>query len=178
MNNRILYLDCDGVILDTMDEAFTMMREVGLDANNRNDVHNFFINVNWNILVSRAEIINNAINKITQIVESNIYKDVIILTKLSGNLEEEQIKRKLFNTLLPNITVITLPFASNKDETVDPRGNILIDDSTSNIKRWRNADGIGILFNKKTNNYRHNIISDLEDIGKTTLIKRLIKIKE
>ena len=73
MNDVILYLDCDGVILDTMDTAYRMMSEEGLDISNGEVVNHFFINTDWNILIYEAGIIKDAIIKIKKIIASNIF---------------------------------------------------------------------------------------------------------
>lgn len=135
MENRILYLDCDGVILNTMDEALLMMKSLNMNVDDPKEVNHFFINVNWKFLVYHAGMIDDSIEKIIKIEEKKYYRDVVILTKLSGNKYEEEIKKTLFNRLLPNIKVITLKLWENKDEIVNPVGNILIDDSISNVNR-------------------------------------------
>ena len=113
--NSILYIDCDGVIFNTIEEAYRMMDEMNIDRNNKTNVNFFFKNVDWKTLFERACELNNAIEKIKLIKESNYYKDVIILTKLSGNYYEEGIKRAIFDALLPNVQVITLQFDLKKN---------------------------------------------------------------
>ena len=68
MNDVILYLDCDGVILDTMDTAYRMMKEEGLDVTDGKVVNHFFINTDWNILIYEAGVLKNAILKIKKII--------------------------------------------------------------------------------------------------------------
>lgn len=178
MNDVILYLDCDGVILDTMDTAYRMMSEEGLDISNGEVVNHFFINTDWNILIYEAGIIKDAIIKIKKIIASNIFSRVSILTKTSGNLEEEKIKRILFGKLLPDVPVITVNFRDNKDEVVDPVGNILVEDSIQNAARWNNAGGIGIIFVKDNPNHDKDIIDDLGDICEAYSVKKLLKTRK
>lgn len=175
MNDVILYLDCDGVILDTIDEAYRMMEEVGLDSKNKELVHKFFLNVDWNLLVLRAGILKDAVNKIKKIRESNLFKDIIILTKISGNLYEEEVKRNLFGELLPEIEIITVKFNDNKDEVVNPKNNILVEDTLNNAIRWRNAGGIGLYFVKENPNYMYDEIADLSEINKTVGVQKVLK---
>lgn len=106
MNEVILYLDCDGVILNTIDEAYSMMKERGLDITNWRTVNKFFVDIDWNMLIERAGVINDAINKIKVINELNLFKEVVILTKTSGNLYEEGIKRKFFGEVLPRFGLL------------------------------------------------------------------------
>ncbi len=175
MNDVILYLDCDGVILDTIDTAYRIMEKNGLDIHNGQEVNRFFINTDWNVLIYEAGIINNAIIKIKKIIDSNIFSNVIILTKLSGNLDEEKIKRILFGKLLPNVEVITVNFYANKDEIVDPINNVIVEDSVNNAKRWIAAGGVGVYFVKENPNLEKDTINDLSDICNTKSVKRLLK---
>ena len=90
MVDCILYFDCDGVILNTMEEIYKMMDESGIDKSNTDEVEYFFVYVvEWNELIQKAGVINNAILKIRKIIDSHHFKSVKILTKLSGNEKEE-----------------------------------------------------------------------------------------
>ena len=176
--NSILYIDCDGVIFDTIEEAYRMMDEMNLDRNNKSNVNFFFKNVDWNILFERACELNNAIEKIKLIKESNYYKDVIILTKLSGNYYEEGIKRAIFEALLPNIQVITLQFDLKKNSVVYAKNNILVDDEKRNVDSWKKANGIGIYYQQKNDNFENDVITDLLDINETYSVKKYIKTRK
>lgn len=173
MKDKILYLDCDGVILDTIDEAYRMMRELNMDISDWRVVNNFFVNIDWNILIYEAGILKHSITKIKRIIESGMFKEVKILTKTSGNLEEAKIKKILFGKLLPEIEVITVDFYDNKDEVVDPVGHILVDDSKSNCRRWSASGGRGILFVREKPNYELDQIDDLIDVPKVLSLKKL-----
>ncbi len=107
--------------------------------------------------------------------ESPIYKDVIILTKLSGNYYEEGTKREIFATLLPGIRVITLQRNISKDSIVVANGNILVDDEEKNVDSWNRSNGIGISFHQEISDLDNNIISDLLDIPNTRCVKKLLK---
>ena len=175
MNDVILYLDCDGVILDTIDTAYRLMKEEGLDITNGEEVDNFFINTDWNVLIFEAGIINNAISKIKRIIENNIFSKVVILTKTSGNVDEEKIKRILFGKLLPSVEVITVNINDNKDEIVNPVNHILVEDSVKNAIRWTNAGGVSVYFVKDKSDYEKDVINNLSDITETSSVKKLLK---
>lgn len=173
----ILYVDCDGVIFNTIETAFNMMLENNLDITNKNLVDNFFKNVNWNLLLRKSIIINDAINKMKNISDKQIYKDVIILTKLSGNYHEEGLKRETFGLLLPNIKVITLPRNYDKTFVVPSKNNILVDDEEKNIVSWNKNGGIGIRFMNDIVDLEHDTINDLDDIENTNGVKLLRKTR-
>lgn len=173
MENTVLYLDCDGVILDTIDTAYYLMQQVGLDINSSQVIHDYFVNVDWNILIYEAGFINRSITKIKRLESLHLFKEIVILTKTSGNEHEEKIKRILFGKLLPEIRVITVDFSDNKDEVVNPVGQILVEDSLNNAKRWSLAGGISIIFKKDNPNIDNMEISDLEDVVKVVKVKKL-----
>ncbi len=172
----ILYLDCDGVIFDTINAAFRLMKKEGIDIHNHHQVNYFFIHfIDWNQLFEDAGIINGAREKINNIVESRIFKEVVILTKLSGSYHEERIKRGILNELFPSIRIITLDYSLSKSGVVLAEGNILVDDEEKNILSWRNAHGIGIHFIQGLTDLPNDIISDLLSICDTNSVKKLVK---
>ena len=49
MEKPIFYCDCDGVILNTIEVAFSIMRDHGCNTSNRSEVDNYFRKlINWN----------------------------------------------------------------------------------------------------------------------------------
>ena len=171
----VLYIDFDGVIYNTINEAFKMMDEYGYDRSSHEKVRDFFINVDFNILLENGGIINDAINKIKEIRESGLYKEVVILTKLSGNYYEEGIKRHVIEKFLPGIRVITLSYDLKKDLVVNAKNNALVDDERRNIISWNQAGGIGVFFQQGVTDLSHDIIGDLSDINDTKGMKKLLK---
>ncbi len=178
MIKPILYSDCDGVLYDTIDTAFLIMRENGVDMNNKQEIDYFFRHrLDWDYVFKKAEIINGAIDKLKTLKEMGYFSDVIILTRLSGNKNEEQIKKDIFGIALPNTKLITLEFELSKAEVVDARGNVLVDDEMKNIMPWKNANGCAILFKKDAYDLENDIVNDLLDIPNTKSVKRILKVR-
>ncbi len=174
-----LYVDFDGVILDTINEAFSMMDELGLDHTNRREVDYFFTHsVDFEKLFNRSRIINDSVDKVKYLQACNEFQEVCILTKLSGNYGEERVKRGFLHDNLSEIRVITLAYNLFKDCVVNAEGNILVDDEMRNITRWNNARGIGIHFLQGECDLKHDIVSDLIDIVNTDGAKRLLKTRK
>ena len=71
-----LYLDCDGVILDTINKSYKMLKERGLT--DEGEVAKFYNDINWTDLIKKSGQINNSINKIKEL--SN-YFDIEIYVK-------------------------------------------------------------------------------------------------
>ena len=179
MQKPILYCDCDGVIFNTIETAFRMMERDGCDMNDKNQIDLFFRKkIDWQEVFDQSTIINDAINKLKMLKESDLFSDIIILTRLSGCNEEERIKRELFSDYLPGTRIITLQFGLYKASIVaNPEKHILIDDEKRNCDNWQNNDGTAILFSLKEPDLDNNIVNDLMDIPNTNGVKKLLKTR-
>lgn len=178
MGDLEIYIDSDGVIFDTIDTGKRLAKESGYDPEDFWGLHEYFVQVDWYILMHEAGILDNAIRKIKCIIEDDDVKIVKILTKLCGADTEEPAKRINYYKLLYDVEVITVEFDENKDEVVDPKGKVLIDDSWSNIKRWREAGGVGILFSKTECDLENDIINDLLLFKETKGVQALLHKEE
>ena len=116
-----LYLDCDGVILDTINMSYKMIKNKGLT--NEKDIEHFYKNLSWEELIIEAGEINNSIEKIKELTK--VY-DVEILTHVNSD-GEIIAKLNYFKEVLPEVKVIAVPKEIRKADAVDPKGNILID---------------------------------------------------
>lgn len=184
-----LYIDCDGVILDTIATARRLAKEKGINPNDFDELHEFFLSIDWNILIYESGILDNAISKIKRIIASGKY-DVSILTKLCGNETEELAKRIILSKLLPDVPIITLDLAESKHTKVNPVDAILIEDSLHNHRGWIKAGGISVLFLKGeyiydypdekriTEEEKLNIVDDILKFEETDGVKRLLKTRQ
>lgn len=178
MEKPILYCDCDGVILNTIEVSFNMMRALGYDVNDAVQRNYFFKHlVEWDEVFEQAQTINNSINKIKLLRESDIFSDIVILTRLSGKCDEERLKRDLFKEYLPDTRVITLQFDLPKASVVKAENNVLIDDEMHNCDNWKCNDGVAILFSEDERDLRHDVVNDLMDIPRTKGVKKLLKTR-
>ena len=170
-----LYLDCDGVILDTIDKTYEWMNLENLDIHDADLVHEYFVSrVNWDKLIKEAGVLNDAINKVKKLMEMGTYDPTILTTCVS--LLEPVIKMNYFKNELPNVPVITVPWLVRKDRVVDANGSILVDDSKRNIANWRESGGIGLHFVKENPNLELMEINDLMDIPKfNNKVKKLVR---
>lgn len=159
-----LYLDCDGVILDTIDKALEWMKIEHLDIHNSDLVHEYFVQTDWNKLIEEAGVLNDALAKIKFLCSMGNYDTKILTTCVNG--QEPIIKTNYFRKQLPGIEVITVPWLVRKDSVVDARGSILVDDSQTNIANWNEAGGIGIKFVKENPDLELMEINNLLDITK------------
>ena len=178
MEKPILYCDCDGVIFNTIDVAFDIMKKNGCNMQDKNEIDTYFRKlIDWRDVFKEAEVINNSIDKIQKLKENDCFSDVIILTKLSGGYHEEGLKRDIFKEFLPDVRIITLQFGLSKALVVRAKDNVLIDDEKRNCDNWKENDGIAILFSQDEKDLEHNVLNDLMDITKTEGVKKLLKTR-
>ncbi len=170
---RDLYIDCDGVIFNTIKPAFKEMEELGIDLKNEEAITNYFKHCDWNYLIEVGGSINDSITKIKILSESNCFNTVNVATHRCSYIEGV-IKTNVFKKLIPTIKIITIPKKIGKHFAVPVKNNILIDDAKNKIVDWINHGGIGILFSESTKNLiypneqnnNYFITNDLLDIIK------------
>ena len=158
-----LYLDCDGVILDTINMSYKMLKEKGIEREEEKE--DFYRNLSWEELIIEAGEINNATDKIKKLAE--IY-DVAILTHVISD-GEIIAKENYFKVVLPNVKVISVPKGTKKADAVDPKGNILVDDFLPNLDYWHEKGGISIKFSDSGKECIYQTITDLSELLKLNL---------
>ena len=163
-----LYLDCDGVILDTINKSYVMIKEKGLTTGE--EVNNFYKNINWDDLIRDSGEINNSIAKI-EILKS--YFDVSIFTHVISGKEASS-KIKYFEKVLPNVEVLIVPKRIEKADLINPYGTILVDDFVPNLDKWEEKGGIGIKFSDSGKKSQYITISDLLELTKINF-KNIVK---
>lgn len=155
-----LYLDCDGVILDTINMSYKMIKNKGLT--NEKDIEHFYKNLSWEELIIEAGEINNSIEKIKELTK--VY-DVEILTHVNSD-EEIIAKLNYFKEVLPEVKVVAVPKEIKKADAVDPKGNILVDDFLGNLDYWHEKGGISIKFSDSGKKCIYQTITDLSELLK------------
>lgn len=153
-----IYLDCDGVILDTINKSSKMLKQQSLTT--EEEVRAFYCNICWEKLIIESGEINNAINKIKKLMK---HFDITILTHVNSE-KEVQSKLKYFNKELPNINVITVPKTIEKADYVNPVNIVLVDDSSSNLEYWKKKGGIPIKFSDSDEEEQYIVINDLLEL--------------
>lgn len=144
-----LYLDCDGVILDTIPAIDKALQKVGYtykgQSKNEPFMKDFLKNkFNWEEEIELIPILDDSVNKIKKLDKENIF-NIKILTHVISD-KEAKAKEKLFAELLPNIEVITVPKEIKKTEMVEVKNSILVDDFLPNVVDFNSEGGIGIKF--------------------------------
>ena len=165
-----LYLDCDGVILDTINFTYKMIKERGISEDKIDD---FFKHLSWKNLIEEAGEINNSIEKIKELSK---HFDVEILTHVNSE-EEIREKFKYFSKVLPDIKLNVVPKIIKKGDIVNPKGAILVDDFMPNLEYWYEMGGIPIKFSDTNKKCKFTKINDLLELLEIDFLNK-VKIKE
>lgn len=163
----MIYIDFDGVILDTVKLMFEEWDNC--DKVEEMDRKKYFQNLNWKYILNNSSEINNSISYLKQMNS----KKTCILTKINS-LDNEGVAKVEWvreNNIKQNI--ILVPYTTSKADIVDAKGNILIDDCLKNLDEWEKNGGTGILFDINNDNYDswnmpnekgYKTISDLSEV--------------
>ena len=157
-----LYIDFDGVILDTITKTYKVMEEENIDIKNEEQVMEFYRNLDWGKLILETPQINDSINEIKKICDCKKF-NVYVLTHVNSTNEMIE-KIKFLHNVLPLVTIVSVPKQIPKTEVVNPCSAILIDDYSGNIKQWQKKLGIGIKFVKEKENGEYPEITHLSEV--------------
>lgn len=157
-----LYIDFDGVILDTMTKSYIEIEKAGIDKTDEQAVMAYFRNVDWDILIKETDEINDSINEIKKICASKKF-NVYILTHINST-NEMVAKINYLHSKLPEVTIVSVPKEIPKTKVVNPSAAILIDDYSGNIKTWQKKLGIGIKFVKELEGSDYPEITHLSEV--------------
>ena len=141
MERKNLYIDFDGVILDTITPLYRDYEDQKVTPDKR---------------------IDDGINDIDKIIESDKF-NLAILTHVNS-LNEAVLKIKYLRKYFKDITIIPVPKAISKTKMIHTKDAILIDDYAGNLREWKEEGGIGIRFNQKGNAKGFKVIKDLREV--------------
>lgn len=153
-----LYLDCDGVILDTIRTSYEILKKNNITGDRQ--IAEFYNNLDWGKLIVLSGEIDNSISKIKLLAK---YFDIKILTHIHSSKEGES-KKKYFSEKLPNIDVILVDKKIDKCDKVNPKGAILVDDFLDNLEKWEKKGGIGVKFSDSGKKSMFITIKDLLEL--------------
>lgn len=153
-----LYIDFDGVILDTITRLY---EEADRQEYDRSDPE-FYKNFNYKCILKDKYIINDSIECIQKLIDSNKF-DVNILTHCY-TVKEGSDKVKYIRKHFNDITVIICPKDISKTKMVHTEGAILVDDYAGNLREWENEGGIPVRFSTKLNGKGYTVIDRLDEL--------------
>ncbi len=165
MERKNLYIDFDGVVLDTIDVLYKEMEELkehGVELETDEEKKNFFMHYNWGKLLNDNLIINDSINCIQKIIDSDKFNINILTHVISLNEAVEKINyiRKHFQ----DITIIPVPKQISKTKMIHTKDSILVDDYAGNLREWEKEGGIPVRFSKKRNGKGFLVVDKLDQL--------------
>lgn len=161
-----LYIDFDGVIMNTIEITYLELKEMKLDCEKLEDqekIRDYYASIDWNELLNKkATIINDGINCIKKLIKSNKFNIAILshVNSLNEAIEKVNYLRKYFK----DITIIPVPRDISKTEMVHTDGAILVDDFAGNLEEWEKQGGTGIKFSTKLNGKGFIVIDKLDQL--------------
>lgn len=159
-----IYIDFDGVILNTIEVSYKRIREQFGENASIEDSTSFYRSINWDEFLRECTPINHSIDCLKQIMNSKKY-DVAILTHVLS-LEEEKAKQKYLKEYLPKIKYIPVTVPKPKWAAVNCKNSILVDDYSQNLREWQEHGGIAIKFSQKDKEYDFLTIKGLDELLK------------
>ena len=159
MEKKNLYIDFDGVILDTITPLYNDYENQKIEPEKATD---FYINYPWENIIDDKYIINDAIDNIYEIIESDKF-NLAILTHINS-LNEAVLKIKYLRKYFSDITIIPCPKEIPKTKMIHTKNSILIDDYAGNLRQWQKEGGIPVRFSLKGNGKGFIVIKELKEI--------------
>ena len=146
----MIYIDFDGVILDTEKLLFEEWRkkENHHKLSEREKIK-YIQNSNWEHIINNSEIINDSIYYLSQMDPENSF----ILTKVCSYGNEGKAKTEWIRKNGIKQKVYLVPYFLKKRDIVDATNNILIDDCLKNLDEWAKNNGNPIFFDIDNDNY-------------------------
>lgn len=153
-----LYIDFDGVILDTITILYEEAKRQNVDKNNAD----FYINFDYKKILKDKYILNDGINAIKKLIDCNKF-EVSILTHCHSMVEASN-KVKYIRKYFKDITVIVCPKDISKTKMVHTKDAILIDDYSGNLREWEEEGGIAVKFSTNLKSKGFPVIDRLDSL--------------
>lgn len=156
-----LYIDFDGVIMDTIPPLYEALKKHNVDPSSK-DAQKVIAEFDFKTILKDENIINDAFEAIRDLLKCGKY-NVSILTHINS-LQEGIDKTKYVRRYLRDITMILVPKEISKTQMVRSKDSILVDDFPGNLEEWESHGGIGVKFTdnlKPKDFYRINDLRSL-----------------
>lgn len=144
-----LYIDFDGVMMDTIRVTYDMLDRLEVDKDDNEKMSEFYANLNWKQLLKLTPIINDSFNNLKKLFTCNKF-NIAILTHVNS-LDEAVAKINYIRKYFKDVTIIPVPREISKTKICLSKGSILVDDYSGNLKEWEKEGGIGIQFSTNLN---------------------------
>lgn len=157
-----LYIDFDGVICNTIEISYKMLKEAGISLDDNEKVSLFYRDLDWDMLLDECININNSMENIKKIMGCGKF-NVAILTHVNS-MNEVISKVKYIRKYLKDVTIIPVPKEISKTQMINARFSILVDDYAVNLDEWKAAGGIGVRFDLAKDGKGFLVIDHLDEL--------------
>ncbi|MBP3635861.1 MAG: hypothetical protein J6J17_05375 [Bacilli bacterium] len=158
-----LYIDFDGVILDTLPPVYNLAKKLNLDYKTQTkEMSMLFSKLDWETLIEESPDLNDSVNAIKKLSESGKF-NISILTHVNS-LKEAKAKIKFLDDITSDLTIIPVPKDVPKTMMTQTIGAVLVDDYSGNLKLWQEAGGIAVKFTKEKEECEYLNITSLEEL--------------
>ena len=169
-----IYIDFDGVILDTWEVIFKKYYEEFNTTDIKEDnIKKIMLTIGWDYILENSKEINYSLEKIKRISKTH---DICILTKINSKQEQNAKTNFLLENKIKKMCFV--PYTSSKTQYVDPHNNILIDDDIKNLEEFNNTIKQKTTF--KNNGKEERVLNNYDSYGKKNnkfvIINDLLKI--
>ena len=161
---RRLYIDFDGVVMDTIPQLYSALEKSGVDLSNTREVSIFFSTYDFNKVINDENILNDSIECINKLVKSDLF-EIAFLTHVNS-LTEGCVKVEYLRNKFKDISIIMVPKEISKTKVVHSKDAILVDDYSGNLKEWEENGGISIRFSKDLESHGYQVINKLDELIK------------
>lgn len=157
-----LYIDFDGVVMDTIPLLYSALEASGANFADELERRRFFSTYDFSMIINDDNILNDSINCINKLIESNRF-EISFLTHVNS-LPEAVSKINYLREKFKNITIIITPKEISKTKMVHSEGAILVDDYSGNLKEWEETGGIAVRFSKNLESKGYKVINKLDQL--------------
>lgn len=166
MNDMTIYIDFDGVILNSEERMLERKYALGLYNHKDEKEFDFYFNYTnehieeWDYIIREAVSINNSVEIIREL--EALKKKIAILTKIH-TLQEMRVKvDDLRNNRKINSPIYFVPPGIKKHQVIIPDNQLLIDDYEKNVLSWIASGGRGYIFDENIEQNTNRKVKSLE----------------
>lgn len=157
-----LYIDFDGVVMDTIPPLYEALQKSGADVTNESEIRVFFASYDFSKIINDDNILNDSINCIKKLVDSKMF-EISFLTHVNS-LTEGCVKVEYLRRHFKDITIIMVPKEISKTKVVHSEGAILVDDYSGNLKEWEENGGLAVRFSKELESHGYKVLNHLDEL--------------
>ena len=159
---RRLYIDFDGVVLDTIPPLYEALEASGCDVTEELQRREFFAHFDFSSVINDENILNDSVKCINKLIKSKRF-EISFLTHINS-LTEGVVKVEYLRRHFKDITILLVPKEISKTKMVHSEGAILVDDFAGNLEEWEETGGIAVRFSKEMESHGFKVINRLDKL--------------